>query len=497
MNDNVLTIEVKPSGSRHRVTVLKGGEVVAMDVFNAGKAKDRNDFLTAVQKEYAGVDVQAADREILRQVNAEQTSAPAAETEETPEQKLVATPEAIRQEAEAMLTSPRLIEVVADDIAELGVAGERELTVTVYLVGTSRLLDEPAAAIVQGPSSSGKSYTNDKVTGLMPPEAVIRATKMTPQALFHMAPGSLKHRFISAGERSRLQDDEAAEATRALREMLSEQRLSKLMPVKVEGGRIETRKIEQEGPIAYVESTTQSQIFEEDLNRCVLLNTDERPEQTRRIIDRIAEAHSMVGSGKEMDRIRQKHHAAQRMLARQPVIVQFAGVLSKRFPAERVEARRAFGHFLRFVEASALLHQRQRKRQNGAILAALDDYQLVRHLLTTPLSRLLGRTVSDGANRLHERLRAQHLEKLFEAPHLAVDTCQHVRTINNYLGELHRIGWVQLIEPRKGPKAAVWRLAPDWTEGASVILPTIEEIQRECGFLLSDNTQVLTGEAVG
>jgi hypothetical protein len=37
----------------------------------------------------------------------------------------------------------------------------------------------------------------------------------------------LQHRFIVAGERSRLQNDETAEATRALRELLSAGRLVK------------------------------------------------------------------------------------------------------------------------------------------------------------------------------------------------------------------------------------------------------------------------------
>ena len=41
---------------------------------------------------------------------------------------------------------------------------------------------------------------------------------MTPQALFHMKPGSLAHRFVVAGERSQLENDERADATRALRE---------------------------------------------------------------------------------------------------------------------------------------------------------------------------------------------------------------------------------------------------------------------------------------
>src|SRR5262249_16728051 len=83
-----------------------------------------------------------------------------------------------------------------------------------YLAGVSRLLERPLAVIVQGPSSSGKSYVIAKVAELFPPEAVVLAHQMTPQALFHMEPGSLEHRFVVAGERSRLENDDSAEATR-------------------------------------------------------------------------------------------------------------------------------------------------------------------------------------------------------------------------------------------------------------------------------------------
>src|SRR5262249_50561816 len=148
-------------------------------------------------------------------------------------------------------------------------------------------------------------------------------TQMTPQALFHMPPGALRHRLIVAGERSRKEDDDTAEATRALREMISAGRLSKLMPTKV-GGLLETVLIEQEGPVAYVESTTLKTVFEEDENRCLSLFTDEREEQTRSIIDRIANDCASGGNNEEARKIVQRHHALQRKLRRREVVVPFA-----------------------------------------------------------------------------------------------------------------------------------------------------------------------------
>src|SRR5262249_39947901 len=157
---------------------------------------------------------------------------------------------ATREAAEQALAAPGLLGRIVADVQALGVAGERPLHTLLYLVGVSRLLPRPLSARVHGPSSSGKSYLIEQVAGLFPPETVILATQMTPQALFHMPQGGLRNRWVVAGERSRKEDDDAAEATRALREMQASGRLCKLMPVKV-GGEIVTMQIEQQGPIAF------------------------------------------------------------------------------------------------------------------------------------------------------------------------------------------------------------------------------------------------------
>src|SRR5262249_28900918 len=162
-------------------------------------------------------------------------------------------------------------------------------------------------------------------------------------------------------ERSRAEGDDQADATRALREMLSAGGLSKMLPVK-EDGQLRTKLLEQEGPIAFIESTTVSDIFEEDKNRCILINTDERAEQTRRILRALSSAYGGMTRARGVDQIIQKHHALQRMLEQLPVVIPFAGRLGELFESGRVEARRAFPHLMGMVQAAALLHQRQRQR---------------------------------------------------------------------------------------------------------------------------------------
>lgn len=376
-----------------------------------------------------------------------------------------------------MLESSELLKRILDDVGALGVAGERELAATLYLVGTSRLLGRPLAAIVQGPSSSGKSYLVEKVASLFPPEAVVLATQMTPQALFHMKPGSLRHRWVVAGERSRKENDDTAEATRALREMLSAGRLVKLMPMKVHG-EIQTVTIDQEGPISYVESTTLAHIFDEDANRCIMLTTDEQKSQTRRIIDRLAAGYGGTSANAAACGIIEQHHALQRMLQGQSVVIPFAERLGELMTPERVEARRAFPQLASMIQASTLLHQLQRKvDSDGRLIAEPDDYQLARHLLVKPLGRLLGGRLSDPAARFLERLRGWSSSgETFTGRDAAREETASRRSVYGWLSELHDAGHVEQVDPARGSRAAVWRLAEGGAEGDCPILPSKEQV---------------------
>jgi hypothetical protein len=500
VSDDTLTIEYQPRGrGRGTVTARCGDAVLHVDDISPTNAKQRAAFARAVKEKVPAADLDAIEAELLS------LAADAAKGERGPsggeppaagtDDPLAATPEDVREEAAALRADPYLIHRVVEDVALLGVAGERVLTATVYLVGVSRLLARPLSAIVQGPSSSGKSYLIEKVSELAPPEAVIRATQMTPQALFHMKPGSLRHRWIVAGERSRAEDDDQAEATRALREMISAGRLSKMMPVKV-GAAIETRLIEQEGPIAFVESTTLARVFEEDANRSLMLHTDERAEQTQRVIAAAAAGYRDPGRGRA-DRRVQVHHALQRMLRPYAVAVPFAERLGALFPFDRVEARRAFPHLVSMVQASALLHQWQRPvDEAGRLVAQPEDYQLARYLLAKPLSRLLRDGISDPARRFYDRLAKRWpyrpKDKLkFTTTEARKEQRNSKSAVRGWLNELHDSDAIELFEEGHGRRPAVWQLTDTPpAERDAAALPAIEEVCDAGGFSQEHNAQV-------
>lgn len=397
-------------------------------------------------------------------------------TRKTRDEWLHEMPDELRLKMEGILKSRDLLRWIVDGIEAVGVAGEHLLALTVYLTGTSRLLEHPLAVIVQGPSSSGKSYVIERVARLFPAEAVLMATDITPNALYYMPSGELEHRFVVAGERSRHHNDESAQATKALREMISSGQLVKILTVSdPEGPRSVT--VQQQGPIAYAESTTAPEVFEEDANRCLILQPDERPEQTRRILAASGRHLAGQNSAGLREQLCREFHALQRLLESLPVVIPFSENLALQFPSEPLEVRRTFGHVTSMIQTSALLHQFQRPRdESGRIVAQPEDYWLTRLMLSEVLARSLGQKSADALKRFVKRLRD------FTGEHTAKELSQAMkmsdRTVREHLDALLKQGVIEQTAPSRGPIPAKWLIRSDipLREQTETLLPSVEAV---------------------
>ena len=145
-----------------------------------------------------------------------------------------------------------------------------------------------------------------------------------------------------------------------------------------------------EGPVAYIETTTEATLHDENETRLFSASLDESAEATGKIIEEQARrAAGQVGDEKAVLVLWCTVHT---LLKPARVVIPFAERIAKHFPRRVVRARRDFPRFLSLIEASAVLYQYQRKRDdNGTIVASLDDYALARRLAIPLLeSAILG-----------------------------------------------------------------------------------------------------------
>jgi 5S rRNA maturation endonuclease (ribonuclease M5) len=305
-----------------------------------------------------------------------------------------------RAEALAFLKRRDLLDQVARDIDTLGFVGEDTNKPLLYLVAISRKLPDPLSAIVLSQSGAGKSGLTEVIEKLCPPEDVVLLTRLTPQSLYYVEPGFLDKKLVIVEERYG-----SMEADYSIRVLQSRKKLIAAAPIKDPAtGNMKTKVFTVEARAAFIEATTASSVNHENATRCFELTMDESPEQTRRIHER--QRLMRTGRGLELAReaeaTTRKHWNAQRLLEPLPVVIPFADKLT--FPSSWMRTRRDHARFLNLIEVSAFLHQHQRERQGGAIVASADDYAVAYGLA----AEVLTETLSDLRRPLREAYEAVH-----------------------------------------------------------------------------------------
>ena len=167
------------------------------------------------------------------------------------------------------------------------------------------------------------------------------------------------------------------------------------------------------------------------------------------------------------------------MLEPRAVVVPYADRLADAIDHHRVEARRAFPHLMSMIQASALLHQRQRRLDaEGRLLADADDYRLARHLLAGPMARQLGGRISEPAARFLGRLREWFGDKgEFSKPDAKKRETGSTSAVYGWVGELVGAGLVEQVEGQRGRQAARYRLTGDAPDpDAAAVLPPVEKV---------------------
>lgn len=373
-------------------------EPLYSDTLDIANDKKRTEFIKKVVQICEGIPTEKLEQAILKKIaeimNEKRRAGENPEDEQETD-LLETTPQEIKDAALEVLKIKDLFEQISADISAIGVAGEKQLSAMLYVIMTSRLLDKPLSAIVQGASASGKSYIIETVAKLMPPEAVVQAHDFSDQALYYLPSGSLVHKIIISGERvneHRSKDGYAEDNTKAFREMVASGELIKAVTVKGNDGKPKTVIIRQAGPVCYLESTTAANIHDEDATRLLPLVTDESASQTKRIIEaQRRDAKGQTISEARLQEIIQRHHTLQRLL--RPLAVRIPYIDSISLPETNIATRRTYQQFRFAINSVAFLRQYQKQIQHDEITgqeyieADEIDYEIVYGLMNTVLAR--------------------------------------------------------------------------------------------------------------
>jgi hypothetical protein len=253
-----------------------------------------------------------------------------------------------------LLSSPRFFPDLLRAIREARVVGEEQNALVIYIVGTSRLLEEPLCIFVKGPSSVGKNFLADKVLEFFPSSEIFLMTSSSARSLNYQGT-KLKHKIIYLKEKN-----ESAGPVHPTRLLISEGKLVHYTTVK-RRGRFVSERHETRGPVASVSTTTKDRVEVDDETRQVSIWLDETPDQTTRIMQAaVAKQNGLEASEKKA------WHKVQRLIQKRAAIpIELPDWFNNLVPFvsnDHLVARRYFPAFLQACRIVALIRSFRRKR---------------------------------------------------------------------------------------------------------------------------------------
>jgi DNA primase len=402
---------------------------------------------------------------------------PAATTDTSKPREPVMLTEAERPVAMALLLHPDLLGAILADADALGVVGEEENILMVYLIGTSRKMEKPLAGAVLSQSGAGKSSLMQLAFTLMPPEETEYYSRVSATAPGYAGRYAYKHKLLGFEERAGSQAADY-QIRCLLSQAIFKQSITQKDPVT---GKMAVVENEVEGPIAYLETTTEVEIHEENSSRLFELTMVETEAQTARIHAR--QRWSVSPEALELRHLRaeivRRHHLAQRCLETIPVAVPYWNLLT--FPIRWLRTRRDHLRFLNLVMVSAFLHQFQRPRgvvqSTGEVYveATAADYRIAWRLA----AKVLCGTLHDLPQSCQELWQAAHTmlslrtkgkagrlwDEVFTRRELRLHTGWSDRRVRDNLDKLVALEYVATTAGSQG-KTFEYRLLPGGDEGS-------------------------------
>ena len=289
-------------------------------------------------------------------------------------------------EAKEFLTAPMLLARTNEKIGKSGMIGEEQNRLLMYLIFTSRKLNQPLHIVSLGASGTGKTHLQEKIGELIPEEDKIEITVLSENAFYYFGQRELKNKLIL------IEDLDGAESSLyPLRELQSKKKISKTIAHKNTKGETRTIHLIVEGPVSVSGCTTKEQIYEDNANRSFLIYLDESKAQDQRIMEYQRKLSARKVNTEEENKIKEQLQNVQRILEPIAIVNPFAELLN--IPEEVLKPRRTNNHYLQFIEVITYYHQYQREqkvdKETGELFieSTLEDVRSANELLKETLLR--------------------------------------------------------------------------------------------------------------
>lgn len=311
-------------------------------------------------------------------------------------------------------------------IEKSGIIGEENSRLLLFIIASSYKTKHPLHAIVQGSSGSGKTHLISKIADLIPPEDVLRFTRITESSLYNWGEYELVNKLLIIEDLDGLKE----EAMFAMRELISNQRLSSSVSIKDKKGNIKSAKKEVRGVFSSLSATTKGEIYEDNMSRSFLLAVDESAAQSQRIIYYQNRKYAGEIEPKDQEKAKVQLQQIIRALQNYDVINPYATRLQ--LPEEVHKIRRLNEMFQSIVRQITLLNQQNRELKNDKLITQIEDLEQATEVLFESI--ILKVDELDGSLRQF----FERLKKYLKAPEKDFTQREIRQAFNMSKSQIHR-----------------------------------------------------------
>jgi DNA primase len=268
-----------------------------------------------------------------------------------------------------ILKQDNLLQQINKLIEQSGIVGEANSRLLLFIIASSYKTKQPLHAIVQGSSGSGKTHLISKIADLIPQEDVLRFTRITESSLYNWGEYDLVNKLLIIEDLDGLKE----EALFAMRELISNQKLSSSVSIKDKKGNIKSVKKEVKGVFSSLSATTKGDLYEDNMIRSFLLAVDESQDQTDKIIN--YQNKRIAGEINESQQEKAKEQLQKILRALKNEEVQNPYATQIQLPENVHKKRRLNEMFQSIIKQITIINQYQRRTQNNKLITEITDVE--------------------------------------------------------------------------------------------------------------------------
>ena len=326
---------------------------------------------------------------------------------------------------------PQTLQLLDTALKSIYFAGDTSNAKLLFLASLTRFSNKPVSVLIKGASGSGKSELMNTILRFIPETDKEVFTGMSEKSISFMEENSLRHKVLAIQEFSGL-DNAAGNTT--LRSLLSEGKIRRQTSItNPKDNSFTTQVNEVTGPLSLFMTTTEPSIHPEDENRMLSITVDQSSEQKREVL--LAKAKAFNGVRPSPDTFTEMQAISLKYQENfKEVEIPFVKNIAQSMDTNFDQVLRHFDKILSLIAAHALLHQEDRKKRDGKVVANEQDYSVVCSLLEPILSTYSRKVIDFDTIRIIKAIK-EHGEIEGNILDATPDDIDQLDTSNTFLAE--------------------------------------------------------------